>query len=502
MFLMENLGPEKYDMNAPQPVDPIAIPGNTKLIYSLLVGGEGKVIHMKSEKKETKKSKISRREFLGGSAAATMAFTIVPNHVLGGPGRKAPSDKLNVAGVGVGGMGKNNIRACKSENIVALCDVDESYAGKVFNAYPKAKRWTDFRQMLDKQKDIDAVIVATPDHTHAVVAMKAMQLGKHVYVQKPLTHNVWEARMLTRAAKKYKVATQMGNQGHSGEGCRLIYEWINAGVIGEVRKVDAFTNRPVWPQGIDRPSDTPTVPKTMHWDLFLGPAPVRPYHPVYTPFKWRGWWDFGTGALGDMACHVLDPVFFALKLKYPERVSACSSKVNNETGPLASIVRFEYPARQRMPAVKIDWHDGGMLPPRPEELEPGRRMGNGRSGVIFIGSKGKIMCGEYGDSPRLLPETRMRDFVKNMTPKTVPRVNASHEKDWLIACKGGRAACSNFDYSGPLTEMVVMGNLAIRTKNKNDKLEWDGENMKVTNVAEANQYVRRENRKGWEFDEI
>ncbi|MBN1845822.1 MAG: Gfo/Idh/MocA family oxidoreductase [Sedimentisphaerales bacterium] len=457
---------------------------------------------MQNEKDAGTNRRISRRDFLGGSAAAAMAFTIVPSHVLGANGNTAPSGKLNVAGVGVGGMGKNNVRACNSENIVALCDVDEAYAGSVFNEYPKAKKYTDFRKMLEQQKEIDAVIVATPDHTHAVVAMTAMQMGKHVYVQKPMTHNVWEARMLTKAARKYKVATQMGNQGHSGEGCRLIYEWINAGVIGEVREVHAFTNRPIWPQGIDRPQDTPPVPETLDWDLWLGPAPMRPYNPAYLPFRWRGWWDYGTGALGDMGCHVLDPVFFALKLKYPERVIASSTPVNDETAPLASIVRFEYPAREGMPPVKIDWYDGKLLPPRPEELEPGRRMGNGSSGVIFIGSKGKIMCGEYGDSPRLLPESRMREFSRNMPDKTVPRIDGSHEQDWIQACKGGRPACSNFDYSGPLTEMIVMGNLAIRTENKNEKLEWDGENMKVTNIKDANKFVRREYRKGWSLEEL
>ena len=464
--------------------------------------------------KKDKDSKISRREFLGGSAATAMAFTIVPNHVLGGPGRNAPSEKLNIAGVGVGGMGKNNIRACGTENIVALCDVDQTYAGAVYKRYPNAKQWTDFRQMLDTQKNIDAVIVATPDHSHAVVAMKAMQLGKHVYVQKPLTHNVWEARMLTRAAKKYQVATQMGNQGHSGEGIRMVCEWIWNGAIGKVREVQAWTNRPVWPQGIelDRPQDTPPVPDGLNWDLWLGPARERPYHPAYMPRIWRGWCDFGTGALGDMACHIMDPVFWALKLRYPTYVQACHStyyskmwkkETNWEIYPRSSIVRYQFPARAEMPPVKFTWYDGGMMPERPTELADGLRMGDNDGGALFIGEKGKLMCGCYGRNPRLLPDALMKEYKQNLPPKTIPRIpegEGGHEQDWVRACKGGLPASSNFDYSGPLTETVVMGTLAIRNAGK--ILRWDGENMKVTNGEQANQYVRREYRKGWELEEL
>ncbi|MDH4240032.1 MAG: Gfo/Idh/MocA family oxidoreductase, partial [Phycisphaerae bacterium] len=337
---------------------------------------------MRNEKNSTKQKerKLSRRDFMGG-AAAVAAFTIVPRHVLGGANNVAPSGKLNIAAIGSGGMGGGNINACRGENIVALCDVDDERAKDTYKRFPNAKKWKDFREMLDKQKDIDAVIVATPDHTHAVAAMAAMRRGKHVYVQKPLTRTVFEARTLTEAARKYKVATQMGNQGHSGEGVRLICEWIWDGAIGPVREVNAWTNRPIWPQGIDRPGDTPKVPDTLDWDLWLGPAPNRPYHPAYLPFAWRGWWDFGCGALGDMACHLLDPVFSALKLGYPDSVEACATKVNNETFPLASIVRYEFPARGDMPPVKLNWYDGGMKPPRPAELEPGLRM----TSVTFIG---------------------------------------------------------------------------------------------------------------------
>jgi len=453
----------------------------------------------------SEKKGMSRREFLGSTAAVSAAaFTIVPRHVLGGPGHTPPSDKLNIAGVGVGGMGKNNIRACAEagENIVALCDVDWDYAGDVFKQYPNAKTYKDFRVMLEKQKDIDAVVVATPDHNHAVVAMAAMQLGKHVYVQKPLTRTVWEARMLTEAARKYKVATQMGNQGHSGEGVRLICEWIWDGAIGEVREVHAWTNRPLWPQGIYRPHETPDPPSTLDWDLWLGPAPYRPYHPVYAPWLWRGWWDFGAGAMGDMGCHVLDPVFTALKLGAPSSVEAYSPRIYvergivketmDETAPVSSIIYFNFPAREKMPPVKVTWWDGGLMPPRPEELEPGRRMGNGASGVIFIGSKGKLMCGEYGDSPRLIPESRMKAYKQ--PPKTLPRVEGTHEQNWIQACKGGEPAVSNFDYSGPMTEAVVLGNVAIRM---GQKLEWDAKNMTVTNVPEANALIKPEYREGW-----
>jgi predicted dehydrogenase len=477
---------------------------------------------MKEVKNSTNKDeKISRRKFLGSAAAAATAFTIIPRHVLGGAGFTPPSEKLNVAGVGVGGMGADNIveiagmaydeenkklfKTREGENIVALCDVDTEFAADIFNAFPKAKKYKDFRKMLEKQKDIDAVVIATPDHTHAVIAMMAMKMGKHVYVQKPLTHSVYEARKLTEAARKYKVATQMGNQGHSGEGVRLICEWIWDGAIGDIREVHAWTDRPVWPQGITRPKETPQVPSTLDWDLWLGPAPVRPYHPTYHPFSWRAWWDFGTGALGDMACHVLDPVFSALKLKYPTSVEAsCSTYVaigkmwekeeNTESFPRASIVHYNFPARGDMPPVKLTWYDGGLMPQRPEELEPRRKMADGSSsGAILVGEKGKLMYGEYGDHPRLIPETKMREYKR--PPKTLPRIKVSHEMNWVQACKGGKPASSNFDYSGPFTEMVVMGNLAIRFPGR--RLDWDGQNMKVTNLPDANEFVHRQYRQGW-----
>jgi predicted dehydrogenase len=451
---------------------------------------------------------IPRRTFLGRAAAVTAAFTIVPRHVLGGQGTPAPSDKLNIAGVGVGGMGKNNIAACEAENIVALCDVDPGLADEAFKKYPKAKQYKDFRIMLDQQKDIDAVIVATPDHSHAVVAMAAMERSKHVYVQKPLTHSVYEARLLTEAARKYKVKTQMGNQGHSGEGARLMCEWVGDGAIGAVREVHAWTNRPVWPQGIEvaRPTETPALPPGMDWDLWIGPARVRPFHPTYHPAKWRAWWEFGTGSLGDMGCHIVDPVFWALRLKYPVSVEGCISRYwhaffeetepKNETYPRSTIVRYQFPAREGMPEVKLTWWDGGLMPPRPDELEPGRRMGDEDGGVLLIGDKGSLIAGCYGASPRLIPESKMKTYKQ--PPKSIERIpegSAGHEKDWVRSCKGGKPASSNFDYSGPLSEAVLMGNLAVRFPDR--KLLWDGEKMEVTNDNNANAYVKRQYREGW-----
>lgn len=477
-----------------------------------------------------KTREISRRQFLAGTAAAAAAtitsacskqeaFTIVPRHVLGGAGYTAPSDKLNIAGIGVGGMGKTNLANMtelerdtegkflpvdenKSDvNIVALCDVDHNKAAETFGLFPKAKRYYDFRKMLDKQKDIDAVLVATPDHTHAVIAMAAIKAGKHVYVQKPLTHSVHEARMLTEAARKAGVATQMGNQGHSGEGIRLIREWIQAGAIGKVRQVHTWTKRPVWPQGLDmnRPDDTPDIPENLDWDLWIGPAKYRPYHPAYHPWIWRAWWDFGTGSLGDMACHYMDPAFWALDLKYPVAVEASTSTYKEdwelvnygEVYPRSSIVRYTFPERGSMPELKFTWYDGGMMPPTPETLEAGRKLGD--EGNLFIGDKGIIMSSGNGGSPRLIPETAMKAFER--PPKTIERIPDSHEKDWIRACKGGKPACSNFEYSGPLAETVLMGNLAI--KHPGRKLLWDGEKMKITNFPEANEYVRRQYRWGW-----
>jgi len=451
---------------------------------------------------------VPRRTLLKTAAAATAGFTIVPRHVLGGQGTPAPSDKLNIAAVGIGGMGKNNVGRCETENIVALCDVDWDLAAPVFEKYPQAKRYKDYRVMLEEEPGIDAVIVATPDRSHAVVAMAAMERKKHVYVQKPMTHSVSEARLLTEAARQHGVVTQMGNQGHSGEGSRILCEMVWDGAIGAVREAHAWTNRPVWPSGVEagRPADTPAVPADLDWDLWLGPAPFRPYHPAYHPAKWRAWWEFGTGSLGDMGCHIVDPLFWALKLKYPTKVEANTSSFwpaffekaepKNEMFPRATIVRFRFPAREGMPELDLTWWDGGLMPARPKGLEPGRRMGDLDGGILLIGDEGAIMAGCYGESPRLVPEAAMRKYGR--PPRSLERIPLGpdgHEKNWIRACKGGPPAVSNFDYAGPLSETVLMGNLAVRFPGR--ELFWNGEAMEVTNDADANAYVRRSYREGW-----
>ncbi len=452
---------------------------------------------------------FTRRRLLQGSATLA-AFSILPGRILGEERSPSPNARLNIAGIGVGGMGAVNLARCAgTENIVALCDVDPlNYAAKTIRKYPNARVYTDYREMLEKQKDIDAIIIATPDHTHAPIALAAMALGKHVYVQKPLAHSVKEARLMTEAARRHKVVTQMGNQGHSGEGARLMREWVQAGIIGKVREVHCWTNRPVWPQGIEmeRPKDEMGIPAGMDWDLWIGPARMRPFHTEYHPAKWRAWWDFGTGSLGDLGCHVIDPVFWALDLQYPSSVCGCISTYwegfwkktapKNETYPRSTIVRYRFPARGDMPAVRLTWWDGGLMPPRPEELEPDRKMGDADGGVLIIGDSGTIMSGCYGRSPRLIPESRMKDC--RMPAKTIERIpggESGHEKDWLRACKGGKPASSNFDYAGPLSETVLMGNLAVRFPDR--ELSWDGERMAVTNDKEADDFVAPHYRTGW-----
>jgi len=436
------------------------------------------------------KSMLSRRQVLGG-AASLAAVTVVPRHVFGGPNQTPPSEKLNIAGIGIGGRGQGDLHECSGENIVALCDVDDAYAAKVYKTYPKARRWHDFRKMLDEQKDIDAVIVATPDHLHAVASMAAIKAGKHVYCEKPLAHSIWECRQLSKAAREAGVATQLGNQGQATEANRLVSEYIWDGALGLVREVHSWCNRYISPRGIGRPTETPPVPETLNWDLWLGPAKRRPYHPCYLPFTWRGWWDFGTGVLGDIGCHQLDPVFRALKLGYPTSVEACSSGSNDETAPLASLVRFEFAARGDMPPLKLTWYDGGLMPPRPEELEPGRRFGE-VDDTLYVGDKGKML------GHRLIPESTMRDYKQ--PPKTILR-SPGHHAEWIAACKGGPAARSNFDWAGPLTEVVLLGNVALRMEKqlyeKGLKLTFDAPSMKITNLPEANRYIRDEYRDGW-----
>lgn len=431
---------------------------------------------------------MSRRKFLQTSSVAALGMTIVPGAVMGKSfsGQTAPSDKLNIAGVGIGGMGFHNLKAVESQNIVGLTDVDWGYSDPVFKYFPKAKRYHDFRKMYDAiGKDIDAVIVATADHTHAIVAATAMTLGKHVYVQKPLTHSVYESRLLTKLAAKHKVATQMGNQGASDEGVRQICAWIWDGQIGEVTKVECYTNRPIWPQGLNRPEDTVKVPSTLDWDLFLGPAPVRPYNPIYTPWNWRGWWDFGTGALGDMACHIMQPAMEALKLKYPVQVEGTSTMLLSDCAPNAEIVHYKFPARENlpkvgMPEVEVVWSDGGLLPARPKGLPAGKELDYQGGCVIFHGTKDTLICGCYGRNPYLVSGRTPS------SPEVLRKVTESHEMDWVRACKesaGSRVeTSSNFSKSGPLNETVVMGVLGVRLQGLNQVLDWDGDKMEFTNI--------------------
>lgn len=475
------------------------------------------------------KKQKGRRSFLKNTATAAAGFYIVPRHVLGGPGYTPPSDKLNLAIIGAGGKGEsdiinasgyNELTKRTKENVVCMCDVDMVTANRTFLTFPKSKKYKDYRKMLDEQhKNLDAVIISTPDHMHAPMAMAAMALGKHVYVQKPLTHDVYEARQLTEAAEKYGVITQMGNQGSSSEDIRKIEEWIKAGTIGDVTQVHTWTNRPVWEQDLYRPTEVQTPPMTMDWNLWLGTAPHRPFHKSYAPFNWRGWWDFGTGALGDMACHIMDPAIRALDLKHPTHVQAYApfkkrdwGRVHStESAPVASIIHYSFPARGDMPPVQMSWYDGGLMPPRPVELADDESMGDWSGGVIFEGTKGKLMCGSYGDSPRLLPKSRMDEFTP--PDPTLPRMTQdNHQRNWIETIKGNDTCTSSFDYAGPFTEVVLLGNLALRslytseerTDDNNNKyqaftgeglkLAWDAENMRITNYEPANLFVKREYR--------
>ncbi len=402
-------------------------------------------------------------------------------------GYTAPSDKLNILGVGIGGRGFGVLKAVESQNIIGLCDVDWKYADRVFKHFPNAEKFQDYRKMFDKlAKSADAVVVATADHTHAIVAAEAMTLGKHVYVEKPLTHTVYESRLLTKLADKYKVATQMGNQGSSGEGVRKICEWIWNGEIGEVKKVEAFTDRPIWPQGLNRPEKAEKPAKTLNWDLFLGPAKYRDYNAIYTPWNWRGWWDFGTGALGDMACHILHPVFKGLKLGYPTKVQGSSTLLLTDCAPSAQMVKYIFPARDNMPKValpevEVYWYDGGLKPMRPEGMPANKDMNDDGGGVIFHGTKDTLICGCYGVRPWLLSGRTPS------SPKVLREITTSHEMDWVRACKESASnrtpTASPFNEAGPFNEMVVMGVLAVRLQGLNQVLDWDGPNMKFTNIS-------------------
>jgi predicted dehydrogenase len=460
---------------------------------------------------------LSRRRFIAGGAALGAA-AIVPRSFLAGAGLVPPSERLNIAVIGTGGRGKqvtSEMMRHDDVRVIAIADpneqadyerfyykktsgrlvakqmIEERYAeARSKGEYPGCRDFVDFRVMLEKKKGIDAVVVATPDHVHAAATLAALRLKKHVYCEKPLTHTIEEARRVAEEARRAGVATQMGNQGNSGEGMRSACEWIWAGVIGDITEVHAWSQAGVWAsQYTARPTDTPPVPRGLDWDLWLGPVPARPYHPAYAPYNWRGWWAFGTGAIGDMGCHNLDPAVVALKLGAPATIEASSTAVNGETVPLASLIHYTFPARGELPPVKITWYDCGLYPPRPEELEPGEKLDG--NGILFIGSKGKLLMAGWSGSPRLLPRSRMKEFTP--PAKTLPRL-ASHDRAWIDAAKGGPKATSNFDHGSLLTEIVLLGQLAVRT---GEKLHWDDQALKATNCAAADPFIRSEYRPGW-----
>jgi len=482
---------------------------------------------------------LSRRHFFFGSllggAVPAAGFGATPS--LKSLGYKSPNEKLNIASIGAGGKAESDIVGCESENIVALCDVDAKKAARMFQKYDSLPKYTDFRKMLDKEeKNIDAVIVAIPDFMHGTAANWAMERGKHVYCQKPLTRTIWEARELARSAAKYKVATQMGNQGYSNDGTRVCAEIIWSGEIGNVTEVHAWTNRPIWPQGMQEIPGEAAVPDTLDWDDWLGIQSMRPYSPAYLPFNWRGWYDFGCGALGDMACHILGAPNLALRLGAPSSVECVSQEGKSKIAyPKKSVIRFDFPARGTMPAVKIFWYDGNQMPPRPAGLGENEILGDlprrnaggggggggrqrqqqqqtppadanaqldaqiaraaarGSNGSLFIGEKGLVTTGTYGEGTRLLPAERMQDY--KLPPQFLTR-SPGHYRDWIRACKGGERSCSDFSIAAPFTEWILLGVIALHF---DGKLEWDSAKMKVTNMPEANDLIKPKFRKGWSF---
>jgi predicted dehydrogenase len=469
-----------------------------------------------------KTSGKSRREFMATAASAVGALTIVPRHVLGGPKFVAPSDKVNVALIGAGGQGRTNCRSLFQESscqVIALADPSEEwdlspyyYRGKAGRGPVKAEIeaayaaktpnykcavYEDFRVMLEKEKAIDAVLIATPDHLHAYISILAMKAGKHVYCEKPLTRDVWEARLVAKVAKETGVATQMGNHGCSSEGHRLAKEWLWDGAIGQVREIHAWGGAGAFAKGAGRPEGSPEVPNGFNWDLWLGPSEFRPYHPVYTPFSWRGWWAFGGGGLPDLAPHHIDPAFDALKLDSPLTVEATAPTVDSEVCSAGVLATYRFGPRGDMGPVSLYWYDAGLRPPTPPGIDPDdpvQRLGEGDHGLFLVGEKGIMTCAGWSGMPRLLPIERHREYKR--PAKTLPRVDG-HHADWLQACKGGTPACSNFDYAARLTEVVLLGTVALRTKKL---LKWDSANMKATNAPEADQYLKgAPYRAGWEL---
>ncbi len=468
---------------------------------------------MNEQAQVTQKRGLSRRGFLTQGAVAA-GWLLGPPLLIGaerktGPERPAtspPSQRLSIAGVGLGVRGLGNMEKCEGAEIVALCDVDRSLAAVAFEAYPQAAKHKDFRRMLDKEKGIDAVVVSTPDHTHAAVAAEAMRRGKHVYVEPPLAHDVWEVRQLARLARETGVITQMGIERHSGAGIRRAVEMLWGGGLGPIQEVHCWTNRPQWPQGIERPQQPAPLPEGLDWDLWLGPAPARPYDPAYHPYRWRGWIDFGTGALGAMGCQLMDVVFWGLELDKAGRftIEAESTGPSGETYPAASTVRYRFPARADLPPVEITWYDGGRQPPRPEGLPYGRELGS--NGALFIGAEHRMIFGPtvFGTNPGQVAPRTIPEFtpIEPRRPvRKIPPVDDGswvkgnrHIQEWIAACKAGKQPCAHFEYSAGLTEMVLLGNVALLA---GQPIEWDREKLEVTNAPEADRFIRREYRPGW-----
>lgn len=433
---------------------------------------------------------MKRRDFIKKGSLTGLTLTILPSYAVSGLGHIAPSDKLNIAGIGIGGKGKVNLRNMVGQNIVALCDCDYDYASDVFKSYPKAVRYKDYRLMLEKQKDIDAIMIATPDHTHAVTAVAAMESGKHVYLQKPLTHSVWESRYLSQIAKRTGVTTQMGNEGHSSDTVYEVTEVVQSGCLGTVREAHVWTNRPIWRQGMPKPLLKVPIPDTLEWDLFIGPAPMRDYNPEYHPWIWRGWWDFGTGALGDMGCHLLDVPYFALNLGQPVAFQAASSLVNTQSAPVSAKVSYRFPARDnlphcQLPELELTWYDGGLMPSRPYNLPDDTPMNPG-GGFMLVGSEATLIAEAYGKNWKVYrngtvftPDTK----VKLSRIPDNPLGGGRHEMHFVDCCKNSGQPSSDFNYAGPFNEMVVLGNLAVRLQSLQKTLQWDSENMKVTNIS-------------------
>ena len=474
-----------------------------------------------------KQSQNSRRSFIKNSSIAVAGISIIPRHVLG-KGFIPPSDQLNIAIIGGGGKGRSDaINAYNNgaSNVAAICDVDWFQSAELMQKFPKAKKFRDYRTLLDEVKDIDAITVSTPDHTHAVIAMAAMKLGKHVYVQKPLTHDIYEARMLTQAANQYKVVTQMGNQGASSSGVKQMIKWFDQGLIGKVDTVHVWTNRPVWPQGTPAPTDKPNMIDGLAWDVWIGPSEYVDYNPLYHPFKWRGWWNFGTGALGDMACHLIDPPYRVLGLGYPTEVESSVGAVFKrdwapeyypESCPISSRTQLTFSASEKNPTeTKLTWTDGGLRPFHPDLIPADHPLGeeDSSNGVIMMGEKGIMTCATYARNPKIYFNNG--DILTQEKVEENPLPENGHQASWVEACKEGfgkekhKALTSSFDFAGPLTESILMGNLAIRSYNLREKqgnsfeypgrkkLLWDGDNMKITNFEPANQFVKRVYREGW-----